>query len=122
MDKLITNNYFGSNSIKNKSTYNFNKKSFGEVLDNINKNDELKFSKHAKKRIQDRDIELSTNQISKINEALEKAKAKGVKDALILMQDKAIIASVKNKTIVTITDYQTLNENVFTNIDGAVII
>lgn len=122
MDKLITNNYFGSNSIKNKSTYNFNKKSFGEVLDNINKNDELKFSKHAKKRIEDRDIELSSNQISKISEALEKAKAKGVKDALILMQDKAIIASVKNKTIVTITDYKTLNENVFTNIDGAVII
>lgn len=38
------------------------------------------------------------------------------------MDDKAFIASVKNKTIITAASGEQLKENIFTNIDGAVIL
>jgi flagellar operon protein len=60
--------------------------------------------------------------MKKLNQAIEKAKEKGVKDALILMDDKAFIASIRNKTIVTAAFEDQLKENVFTNIDGAVLV
>ncbi len=62
---------------------------------------ELKFSKHAIERLQSRNIELTSKDIEQINQAVNKAEEKGVKEALILMDNKAFIASVKNKTIIT---------------------
>lgn len=95
-------------------------------FDGILKNEEIKqsikFSKHAVERMQVRDINLNTNEISKIEEAINKASVKGVKEALILMDDKAFIANIKNKTIVTTVNKEQLKNNIFTNIDGAIII
>lgn len=95
--------------------------SFQDVLEKVNQKD-LKFSKHAIQRLQNRNIELTSNEIDQINKAVDKADKKGVKEALILMDNKAFIASVKNKTIITASTEEQLKENVFTNIDGAVII
>lgn len=95
--------------------------SFQDVLSKLNQ-PELKFSKHALERLKSRNIELSTNEIEQINKAVDKADAKGVKEALIIMDNKAFIANVKNKTIITATVEDQLKENVFTKIDGAVII
>lgn len=98
------------------------KKSFQEILDGIGKTEDVKFSKHALERLRNRNINLSTEDISKINSAVQKAEQKGVREALILMGNKAFIASVKNKTIITAASEDQLKENVFTNIDGAVIV
>lgn len=95
--------------------------SFQDVLSNISSN-ELKFSKHAIERLQSRNINLSTNDIEQISKAVDKANEKGVRDALILMGNKAFVASVKNKTIITAASEEQLKDNVFTKIDGAVII
>lgn len=95
--------------------------SFQEVLAKVNQKD-LKFSKHAIERLESRNIELTTSDIEEINKAVDKANEKGVKEALILMGNKAFIASVKNKTIITAASEEQLKENVFTNIDGAVIV
>lgn len=103
-------------------TISTNKKDFNQILNRIQKNNGLKFSKHAIQRLDNRDIQLSDVQISKINNAVNKAENKGVKEALILMGDTAFIASVKNKTIITTVTSAQLKDNVFTNIDGAVII
>ncbi|WP_255547768.1 TIGR02530 family flagellar biosynthesis protein [Crassaminicella indica] len=97
------------------------KKSFAQVLDNIASKD-VKFSKHAKERMQSRNIEINNQEMNKINEALNKAKQKGIKETLILMNNKAFVASVKNRTIITVATDEQLKENIFTNIDGAVII
>lgn len=83
---------------------------------------ELKFSKHALERLESRNIKLSKEDISKINEAVNKAAAKGVKEALIIMGETALVTSIKNKTVITAATEETLKNNVFTNIDGAVII
>lgn len=95
--------------------------SFAKVLDN-KLNQEVKFSQHAKQRLQMRNIELSADDLTKINEAVAKVREKGARDSLVLMQDLALVISVKNNTVITAVDGANLKENVFTNIDSAVII
>ncbi len=94
---------------------------FGDVLNQIGRK-ELKFSKHALDRIKSRNIQLTQQDITKISDAVDRAEAKGVKEALILMNDNVFIASVKSKTIITASSEDQLKDNVFTNIDGAVIV
>jgi flagellar operon protein len=82
----------------------------------------LKFSSHATQRLKDRKITLDQATMSKVNDAVDKAEAKGVEDTLVLTKDAALIVSVKNRTVITALDRNSLSGNVFTNIDGAVIV
>lgn len=82
----------------------------------------LKFSNHAAKRLEQRGIELGTSQLDQISSAVDKAAAKGSKESLILMKDMALIVSVANRTVVTAMDGNSMKDNVFTQIDSAVII
>ncbi|MFB5673598.1 TIGR02530 family flagellar biosynthesis protein [Paenibacillus terreus] len=82
----------------------------------------LTLSNHAAKRLEQRGIELGPEQMAKINSAVDKAAAKGAKESLILMQDMALIVNIKNRTVVTAMDKQSMKDNVFTQIDSAVII
>ncbi len=105
----------------NKSTVK-PQKSFSEVLNTIENKDEVKFSKHATSRLATRNINLTDEEIKRLNSAVSKANSKGIKEALILMDNKVFIASVQNKTIITASTEDELKDNVFTNIDGAVIV
>lgn len=82
----------------------------------------LKFSNHAARRLEQRGIELGSRQLDQISNAVDKAAAKGSKESLILMKDMALIVSVANRTVVTAMDGQSMKDNVFTQIDSAVII
>jgi flagellar operon protein len=82
----------------------------------------LKFSAHASQRLKDRKIAFDPMTMNKINDAVEKAGLKGVEDTLILTPDAALIVNVSNRTVVTAMDRKTVQGNVFTNIDGAVIV
>jgi len=96
---------------------------FQSILkDELNKNQELKFSAHAQSRLISRNIALSRNDINKLQQAVQKAEEKGSKESLILMQDLAFIVNVKNKTVITVANQETAKENVFTNIDSTIII
>lgn len=83
--------------------------------------DAVKFSNHAVERMQTRGISFNQNDLNRLNEAVTKAAAKGSKDTLVLMNDSALIVSVKNKTVVTVMDKTALKENVFTNIDSTIV-
>ena len=83
---------------------------------------EVKFSKHAIERLQKRNIALTKDELGRINEAVNIAAEKGVKETLIIMGNSAFIANVKNRMIITAATEENLKNNVFTNIDGAVII
>ena len=83
---------------------------------------ELKFSQHALQRLQSRNIELGEAEIARLKNAVGKAREKGTRDSLILMDNLALVVSVKNNTVITAVDEQNLKENVFTNIDSAVIV
>lgn len=98
-------------------------KSFQSILqDKLNKDVDLKFSKHAKVRLESRNIELTQQQNERLGKGVKKAEEKGVKDSLILCDNLAFLVSVENKTVVTALNGQELKDNVFTNIDGAVIV
>lgn len=94
---------------------------FAKILDS-KLNPELKFSNHAKQRLESRNIKLSDEDIEKITNAVAKVREKGARDSLVLMQDLALVVSVKNNTVITAVDGESLKENVFTNIDSAVIV
>lgn len=82
----------------------------------------LKFSAHATQRLRERQISFDPETMSRMNDAINKADAKGVQDTLVLTDKAALIVSVPNRTVVTAMDKNNLTGNVFTNIDGAVII
>ena len=72
--------------------------------------------------MQTRGISYTPERLQKLDEAVKKAAAKGSKDTLVLMDDTALIVSVKNNTVVTVMDKNNMKENVFTNIDSTVMI
>lgn len=82
---------------------------------------ELKFSKHASGRLVDRGIELSDSQMERLTGGVRKAQQKGIKDSLVIVDELAFIVNVPNNTVVTAMDSTETDDNVFTNINGAVI-
>lgn len=82
----------------------------------------LKFSRHALGRLNDRQIELSQGQLERLNDGARKAQLKGIRDSLVIMDQLAFIINVPNNTVVTAMDSTETTENVFTNINGAVIV
>ena len=97
--------------------------SFGHIFSQtIQQKQPLTFSKHALQRMDSRQIQVSPQLIAQINQAVEKAKSKGIKDALILDGKTAFIVNVPSSTVVTTMSGQEMAGNVFTNIDGAVIL
>ena len=82
----------------------------------------LKFSKHAMGRLADRNIELSDSQLERLQSAAQKAEQKGIRDSLVIMDQLAFIVNVPNQTVVTAMDSTETMDNIFTNINGAVII
>ena len=83
---------------------------------------ELKFSKHAVNRLSDRNISLTDAQNVRLENGVKQASEKGIKESLVLVDSLAFIVNVPNKTVVTALDQTETNNNIFTNIDGAVII
>ena len=97
--------------------------SFDEVLRaKQNALDPLKFSKHAANRLNDRGISLSADQSKRLADGVSKAGEKGINESLVLVDSLAFIVNVPNKTVVTAIDQADTGENIFTNIDGAVIV
>ncbi len=95
---------------------------FGQVLQETLENQtEIKFSAHALKRLESRQIALDHEDLALLKDAVARAEAKGSKESLILMDQLALVVSVKNRTVITAVDGNNLKENVFTNIDSAVI-
>lgn len=82
----------------------------------------LKFSKHAMGRLADRNIELSDTQLMRLESGTKKAQLKGIRDSLVIVDQLAFIVNVPNQTVVTAMDSTETDENIFTNINGAVII
>lgn len=109
-----------SNSPNTKATSVAKEQVFSEVLKN--QIQQVKFSNHATQRMNYRNIKLDAAQNLRLEEAVSKAADKGLKDSLILLDNNAFIVNIPNKTVVTVVDQTNLKDNVFTNIDGAVII
>jgi flagellar operon protein len=95
---------------------------FSEILKSkqaANETGELKFSKHANERLASRNIDLTDEQLSRLENGAKKASEKGINESLVMVDNLAFIVNIKNNTVITaVNDGE---DKVFTNIDGAVI-
>ncbi len=100
-----------------------NQTSFRQILEQVsNRNDTVSFSRHANERLLSRNIRLNEEQMQRLNEGVKQAKEKSIQESLVMMDNIAFIVNVKNNTVITAMDQNTNDSNVFTNIDGAVIV
>lgn len=98
--------------------------SFEEILkqkQDVTGSSELKFSKHAAMRLENRNINLSEEQNERLESGVRKASEKGIRESLVIVDSLAFIVNVPNKTVVTAMDRNESDDNVYTNIDGAVV-
>ena len=84
--------------------------------------DRLKVSGHAQTRLSSRGIELGKDEWDRVTNGVDKAAAKGAKESLVLVDNVALVVSIRNRTVITAVDKDSLKDNVFTNIDSAVIV
>lgn len=97
--------------------------SFNEVLQSrIGETQGLQFSRHASERAGQRGIEMSDSFLKDLQSAVEKARSKGAKDVVIISDRGAFIVNVPNNTVVTTMSGNEMKENIFTNIDSAVLL
>ncbi|GIV02671.1 MAG: hypothetical protein KatS3mg015_1501 [Fimbriimonadales bacterium] len=94
-------------------------KTFSQVLE---EQQGLRLSGHAATRLKSRNIQIGAEDWERIREGVDRAASKGSRESLILMNDVALVVSVKNRTVITAVAKEQLRENVFTNIDSAVIL
>ena len=98
-------------------------KSFQEILESAQSSSrEVRFSKHAAQRLSNRNIELTQNPKDRLQAGTAKAAQKGIRESLVLVDQLAFIVNIPNNTVVTAMQQNETDENIFTNIDGAVII
>lgn len=90
-------------------------------METVLENSSLKFSKHASLRLLDRNIDLTESQNARLENGVKMAQEKGIQESLVLVDSLAFIVNVPNQIVVTAMDQTETNSNVFTNIDGAVI-
>lgn len=93
--------------------------SFGSALQDAASR--LQFSNHAQKRIDRRDLDLSSSQLSRLNTAVDRAAQKGSRNSVVMLDGLAVVVDVRDRTVVTAMNADQGKEKVFTNIDSVVI-
>jgi flagellar operon protein len=83
---------------------------------------QLTVSKHAQKRLQDRNITITEASWNKISEKVKEASTKGIKDSLVIMKNVTLVVNAPNQTVITALDRNESTSQIFTNINGAIVI
>lgn len=96
--------------------------SFQKILNERLENKEVKFSKHAMERAVERGIKIENQLVKDIQTAIDKAGEKGIKDMVVIGKQGAFVVNVTNRTVVTSMNMMEMKNNIFTNIDGAVVL
>ena len=101
--------------------------SFADVLSSAASSQPVTFSGHAQTRLASRQIALSQQDLGKLSDALTRAASKGSRSSLVLMDSDqggrvGLVCSVQNRTVITAVDAQQMKDNIFTNIDSAMIV
>jgi flagellar operon protein len=93
--------------------------SFGDVLaQKVAQPKPLQFSGHALDRIRQRGIPVDQQ---RLGAAVDRAAAKGSRTTLVLQDQAAFVVAAQNRTVITAVDSAQLRDQVFTNIDSAVL-
>jgi flagellar operon protein len=81
----------------------------------------VQFSKHAADRVQRRGIGGDPQTVARLEKAVELAASKGSRAAVVLLDSTAFVVAPQTKTVITAVDRAQMKEQVFTNIDTAVL-
>lgn len=81
----------------------------------------LHFSKHALQRVQRRGIDVSPPTLARLADGVGRAAGKGSRESVVLVDGTAFVVSVPSRTVVTAVGSAHMRDQVFTNIDSAVI-
>lgn len=92
---------------------------FKHVLSTVN---DVNISKHAKQRLLERNIQMDTEKWSMIGDKMAEAKQKGVTDAVVILDDITFVVSTKNNTIITAMTQEETTNQIFTNINGTIVL
>ncbi|MDN4494248.1 TIGR02530 family flagellar biosynthesis protein [Ureibacillus aquaedulcis] len=98
------------------------KQSFLNHLQEAASNQQLKISKHANDRMKERNISITEQEWQRVSEKVREARSKGVNQPLVLMDQAALIVSAKNETVITAMERSETKNQLFTNIDGTIIL
>lgn len=89
-----------------------------EAVKSADQTNKVTISNHAQKRLDQHGLQLSDSDMVLLENAVETLEAKGSRQSLILYDDLALIASIKNKTVITALKSNEMNE--VTDIDSAI--
>jgi flagellar operon protein len=92
--------------------------SFADVL---GAKQQVRFSAHALQRVERRGIDMSPATLGRLNDGVERAAGKGARASVVFVDATAFVVSVPNRTVITAVDRDHMKQQVFTNIDSAVI-
>jgi flagellar operon protein len=95
--------------------------SAGSFASTLEQAQDLKFSTHAQKRLEKRDIALTDDGLSRLAQAVDKVEKRGGRESLVLMDGLAFIVNVQQRLVVTAIDAESRREGVFTQIDSVVL-
>lgn len=98
------------------------KQSFLEHLQEATNSQELKISKHANERLIERNISISDEEWQVVTDKVFEARSKGVNQPLVLMEQAVLIVSAKNATVITAMERTEAKNQLFTNIDGTIVL
>jgi len=107
-------------AVKTTELDHLRQKSFSQFLNDSLTVDDLSFSAHALSRLEQRNIVVDEQIKNQLENAINKIALKGGKESLIMLDNVAYVVSIPNKTV--ITALETAQENVFTNIDSALVL
>jgi flagellar operon protein len=82
----------------------------------------IKISKHAQKRLEERKIEIAEEKWAMLQEKMIEARDKGIVDSLVVMEKATLIVNTKNNTVITAMDRKEASSQIFTNINGTIIL
>ena len=82
----------------------------------------INFSKHALARAEERGIELTPDLMNQLAGSVEKAREKGAKNILAFDSTQAFIINIPYGRVITTISQAEMRDNIFTNIDGAVLL
>lgn len=95
--------------------------SFASVLGATTQAQPVKFSSHALQRVERRGIDVSPDTLGRLNDGVDRAAGKGARASVVFVDATAFVVSVPNRTVITAVDRDHMKQQVFTNIDSAVI-